>query len=190
MSSPATGGTRDGLAAGDRATPRRHLALEPAVGAGQQVVVLQLEAADADAVDVGPADHAAAGLAAGQDPLALGVDVDAGQPERRDLLADRLVDLARDVHETGRLGDHRRDQLGPLLVRPSTLVRIAAVPSGSSISLGLMLMLFAGTDIASSSPLRSKIVPRSAGTSRERVHWRVALDAQRLALARLQDRRP
>ena len=58
-------------------------------------------------------------------------------------------------------------------LRPRTLVRIAAVASGSSISFGLMLMLFAATDIASSSPLRSKMVPRSAGTSRERVHCRV-----------------
>ena len=51
-----------------------------------------------------------------------------------------------------------------------------------------MLMLFAaGTDIASSSPLRSKIVPRSAGTSRERVHCLAPSVAERVALARLQD---
>ncbi len=40
---------------------------------------------------------------------------------------------------------------------------VAAVPAGSPTSLGLAMIVFFGTDSASSTPLRSKIVPRSAG---------------------------
>ena len=77
MSLPGTGCCGDLLAAGDRAALGRHLLGQLARRAAQDVgvallgaalaaAVLQLEAGDADPVDVGAADHAAAGLAAGQ----------------------------------------------------------------------------------------------------------------------------
>ena len=53
---------------------------------------------------------------------------------------------------------------------------MSAVPSGSSTCLGLTAIVLAGTDSASSSPLRSKIEPRWARSGRSRVHcWAAAL---------------
>ncbi len=64
-----------------------------------------------DAVDVGPADDAAGGVAAGQGAPVLAVDRHAGQIERRQLARLTVVDLAGDVHEPAILGRHLRFQL-------------------------------------------------------------------------------
>jgi hypothetical protein len=115
-SSPGHRGERDlGLAAGDRAALRCDLAGQLAGCAGQDVVVaelcsglttavLQLEPGGADAVDVGPTDHAATGVPSREHAPVLGIDVDADHTQPADLVADRRVDLAPDVDEPALLG--------------------------------------------------------------------------------------
>ena len=80
------------------------------------IVVLQLESGDALAVDVGLADDAASGLAAGHLPPVLPIDVDTGQLEARDLVTERRVDLARDVDEPALLAVDLGQQVGDLVV--------------------------------------------------------------------------
>ena len=70
----------------------------------EQVVVLQLEAGDSDAIDVGAPDDALAGRAARHHPAVLGVGAHARHVERVDLAGDRRVDLAGDVAEADVLG--------------------------------------------------------------------------------------
>ena len=54
------------------------------------------------------------------------------------------------------------------------MAKTSPVPSGSVTCLGLTATVLAGTDRASSSPLRSKIDPREARSGRARVHCAVA----------------
>ena len=104
------------LGAGDRSTARRHFATHLAAGAGEQVVELQLETRDPDAVDVGPTDHTAPRVAAGHLASALAVDVDARQPHRCDLVADVGVGLALHEDETAVLRLDLGEQLADLVV--------------------------------------------------------------------------
>ena len=115
-SSPGIGASVDGLGSGDRPVPGRDLAGHLSAGTAEHVVVLHLEAGDAGAVDVGLADHAASGLATGHFAPVLPIDVDAGQLEARDLVAERGVDLAGDVHESALLAVDLGLQFGDLLV--------------------------------------------------------------------------
>ncbi len=106
----------DGLGSGNRASAGRHLTAHLAAGAGQQVVVLQLEPGDPDAVDVGASDDAAPGVAAGHLASALPVDVDPGELHVGHLIADVGVDLPAHEHEPAILGLDLGEQFGHLVV--------------------------------------------------------------------------
>ena len=141
----------------------------------QHVVVLLLEAGDADAVDVGAPDDAAAGVAAGQHPPVLAVDVTPARSSAAIWSADRRRRpggrRTRSRMSLGRPSLRDAARRGLLVGRGRGARRASsAVPSGSLTCLGLTAIVLAGTDSASSSPLRSKIAPRWAGSGRVRVH--------------------
>ena len=187
-SEPSTGDLRRALGAGDRATAGRDLHRGLAGLAAEHVVVLLLEAGDARAVDVRASDHAAPGVAARQRAPILAVDRDAGE-----------VEVAR----AGRRGRRRpggRRTTKPFVVssiaatsssrrsssRPSTVAKTVAVPSGSVTCLGFTATVLAGTDRASSSPLRSKIEPAGRSSGRVLVHCALAALRRLVALDGLQ----
>ena len=109
-----------------------------------------------------------------------------------DLLGDGRVDLAGDVEEADCLGVRRwiMARQGRLLVasRSRMLAEHRGRAGGIVDLLGVDDDRAAGTDRASSSPLRSKIAPRWAGSARVRVHCCGADAAQVVAAAPLQQR--
>ena len=83
-----------------------HLGERHPVGAGERLVVDELEAADAEVVDVDPAEHRARrAVAVGVLPTRLLLEPHPGEIESHDRLADLGVDLALQIHVVGRTGE-------------------------------------------------------------------------------------
>ncbi len=97
---------RDGSATGC------NLSCHLAAGPGENVVVLQLKPSDADAVDVGPSEHGLTRGAAWHFAPSLRIDVDSRAIECSNLVADRGVDLTRNIDETAICGCDLGEQLG------------------------------------------------------------------------------
>ena len=152
--------------AGDVVALRVAFHLHRPGNAGQQVLfVAVLEPAETGVVGADEADDRPGERGGRVEALGLGRVREAREVQGLDLRDGRVVDLAGDVRE--RAGLRRQARQQRLLVDGGWTIKAPsfAAADGSLMTRGSATIVVCGTETASTLPLRSKMLPRSAGTA-------------------------